>query len=446
MSTTTTTTTAGEALAEPIEADAAEAAVAQGPALLQPLRLRDFRLVFTGESISLIGDQFHFVALAWLTLQLTGSGLALGTVLMVAAVPRAAFMLVGGALSDRFSPRSLMLVSNVLRGVVVAVVAALVLTGQAQLWHLYLLAGIFGAVDAVFHPALNTIVPMLVSDRLLPPANALVQVMVQLSGLIGPALAGVVVAAVQTGAAFAVDAASFVVAATALALVRGGRRTPPAESADAGSEPADADGLLTNIRTGLAYAWSDPPVRALLFLTAALNFAFTGPVSVGLPYLADTKFEGGSLALGIMLSSFGAGAVSGALLAGSLRRLPNLGIMVLAIAAALGIAEALVGLAPNVWVAMAIGAGIGVGIGFVNVRVVAWLQARTPEHLRGRVMSLIMLSGVGLAPISLAIAGAVIDIGAVTAAFAVGGGIIVLAAASGLFSGIPQQMRDVEAA
>jgi MFS family permease len=134
------------------------------------------------------------------------------------------------------------------------------------------------------------------------------------------------------------------------------------------------------------------------------------------------------------------------LLAGSLRRLPNLGIMVLAIAAALGIAEALVGLAPNVWVAMAIGAGIGVGIGFVNVRVVAWLQARTPEHLRGRVMSLIMLSGVGLAPISLAIAGAVIDIGAVTAAFAVGGGIIVLAAASGLFSGIPQQMRDVEAA
>ena len=112
----------------------------RGPALLQPLRLRDFRLVFTGESISLLGDQFHFVALAWLTLQLTGSGLALGTVLMAAAIPRAVFMLVGGALSDSLSPRSLMLVSNALRSVVVALIAFLVLSGNAQLWQLYVLA------------------------------------------------------------------------------------------------------------------------------------------------------------------------------------------------------------------------------------------------------------------------------------------------------------------
>src|ERR1044071_5447667 len=155
---------------------APEEPAAQGPAIFQSLRLRDFRLVFTGESISLMGDQFHFVALAWLALQLTGSGLALGTVLMVAAIPRAVFMLLGGALSDRFSPRSLMLASNALRGVVVGIVATLVLSGNAQLWQLYVLAAIFGVVDAFFHPALNTIVPMLVSERLLPPANALVQV------------------------------------------------------------------------------------------------------------------------------------------------------------------------------------------------------------------------------------------------------------------------------
>ena len=237
-------------------APADEAAVSRGPALLQPLRLRDFRLVFAGESISLIGDQFHFVALAWLTLQLTGSGLALGTVLMVAAIPRAIFMLVGGALSDRLSPRTLMLASNALRSVVVGIVAVLVLTGNAELWHLFVLAGIFGVVDAIFHPALNTIVPMLVSDRLLPPANALVQVMAQLSGLIGPAVAGVVVAAVQTGPAFAVNAVSFAVAALALALVRGGRRSIGEEHVGA----AD-DGLIRTIGSGLAYAWNDPPGR-----------------------------------------------------------------------------------------------------------------------------------------------------------------------------------------
>lgn len=418
-------------------APADEAAVSRGPALLQPLRLRDFRLVFAGESISLIGDQFHFVALAWLTLQLTGSGLALGTVLMVAAIPRAIFMLVGGALSDRLSPRTLMLASNALRSVVVGIVAVLVLTGNAELWHLFVLAGIFGVVDAIFHPALNTIVPMLVSDRLLPPANALVQVMAQLSGLIGPAVAGVVVAAVQTGPAFAVNAVSFAVAALALALVRGGRRSIGEEHVGA----AD-DGLLRTIGSGLAYAWNDPPVRALLLLTAAFNFAFTGPVSVGLPYLADTRFEGGPLALGLMLSSFGAGAVAGALLAGSLRHVPRLGLVILLIAIVMGIAQALVGVAPNVWVAMVIGAGIGLGVGFLNVRVIAWLQARTPPSMRGRVMSLIMLSGVGMAPFSLAISGAIIELGAVTLAFAVAGAIIVAAALFGIAGGIPQQMVD----
>lgn len=434
---TTTTHAATAAPTAPASEDI-DAAASRGPALVEPLRQRDFRLVFAGEAISLIGSQFHFVALAWLTLQLTGSGLALGTVLMVAAIPRAAFMLVGGALSDRLSPRTLMLVSNALRSVVVGAVAALVLTGRAELWHLYVLAAIFGVVDAIFHPALNTIVPMLVRDRLLPAANALVQVTLQLSGLIGPALAGLVVAAVQTGPAFAIDAVSFAVAAAALLLVRGGRRT--AEASAAAGEP-----LLRTIKAGLAYAWGDPPVRALLLLTAALNVAFSGPVSVGLPYLADTRFESGPLALGLMLSAFGAGAVTGALLAGSLRRVARLGLVILVVAVLLGIGEALIGLAANVWMAMAIGAGIGVGIGFLNVRVIAWLQARTPPAMRGRVMSLIMLSGVGMAPISLAVAGAAIDLGAVTLTFGVAGALIVAAALVGLASGIPRHMREAAA-
>jgi MFS family permease len=253
-----------------------------------------------------------------------------------------------------------------------------------------------------------------------------------------------VVAAVQTGPAFAVNAVSFAVATVAVVLVQGGRRAPAAP--DAGSAGAEAQGLLSTIGSGLAYAWSDPPVRALLLLTAAFNFAFTGPVSVGLPYLADTRFEGGPVALGLMLSSFGAGAVAGALLAGSLRHVPRLGLVVLLIAMVLGVAQALVGVAPNVWVAMVIGTGIGLGVGFLNVRVIAWLQARTPPAMRGRVMSLIMLSGVGLAPFSLAISGAIIDLGAVTLAFAVAGAIIFLAALAGLGSGIPQQMTDEAAA
>ena len=409
--------------------------------LIQPLRQRDFRLVFSGESISLLGDQFHFVALAWLTLQLTGSGVALGTVLMTTAIPRALFMLVGGAMSDRISPRSLMLGSNALRTVVVAIVAALVLTGHAQLWQLYVLALTFGTVDAFFHPALNTIVPMLVNERLLSPANALVQIMQQLSGLIGPAIAGIAVAAVNTGPAFAFDAASFAVATLTMWLVRGGRRAAPFTASESASQ-RPWGGVLATIRAGVAYAWSDPAIRSLVLLVAAFNFAFTGPLLVGLPYLADTRFQGGAAAFGIIISAYGAGALGGAVLAGSLRHVPRLGLITLLTASAMGIGLAFLGSVPSVILAVIAMAAIGLGAGFINVRIVAWLQARTPEAMRGRVMSLVLFGAVGLSPISLAVSGAIIDFGAVSLMFAVAGGIVVATALAGFFADLPARMTD----
>jgi MFS family permease len=389
--------------------------------LLRPFRLRDFRLLFSGETVSVVGDQFHFVALAWLTLQLTGSGLALGTVLMVGAVPRAVFMLVGGALSDRWSPRSLMLGSNAIRAALVGALAVLVLTERAELWQLYLLAASFGVVDALFYPAVGTILPMLVEEEQLPPANALMQGSQQFASLIGPAAAGVFVALVSVGAAFVVDAISFAVAAIAIWLVVGGRRAPAA--GDAAAHEA-RPGLLDAIGAGLRYAWGDPAVRSLIIVAAAFNFALAGPLSVGLPYLADTRFEGGSAAFGMMLSGFGAGALVGAVLAGSIHRVPRLGSVVLAIGCGLGVMLLLVGLAPSVQIAFAEMAAIGLGAGFLNVHIVSWLQARTADEMRGRVMSLASMGSIGLVPVSYAIAGAIVDFGAVTLMFAVGGAII----------------------
>jgi len=425
---------ASPAIATPQVAPATTGPEESGPALLRPLRIRDFRLLFAGETVSVLGDQFHFVALTWLALQLTGSGLVLGTVLMTAAIPRAVFMLVGGAFSDRFSPRMLMLVSNAIRGVVVGVLAALVLSGRAELWHLYVLAGTFGVVDAFFYPALNTIVPMLVPERQLSPANALVQGAQQISGLVGPALAGAMIALVQTGPAFVIDAASFMVAAFALLLIRGGRRT--ADPAEDSQRP----GVLSTIASGVRAAWADPAVRSMVLLTAAFNFAFTGPISVGLAFLADHRFDGGSAAFGLLFSAFGGGAVLGAIAAGSIARPRRLGTIVMFIAFALGIGLALIGLAPSLPIAIGIIAVMGVLIGFINVQAIAWLQARIPDELRGRVMSLVTLGSVGLAPVSLAIAGALIDLGAVTLVFIAAGAIVILAASAGVAWGVPSLM------
>jgi MFS family permease len=403
--------------------------------LLRPLRVRDFRLLFGGESVSVVGDYFHFVALAWLTLQLTGSGLALGSVLMVAGIPRAVFVLLGGALSDRFSPRSLMLYSNAFRALVVSILAALVLTGTAELWHLFVMAGIFGVVDALFYPAVQSIIPMLVDEESLPPANALMQGSQQLAGLIGPALAGLVIASVQLGVAFVVDAVSFAIAATALLFVLGGRRAAPAEGGD-----APRPNLLGTIGAGLRFAWSDPAVRSLVLLTAAFNFAFNGPLLVGLPFLAENGLGGGSATFGILLSAFGAGSVLGAAGAGSIARVPRLGTVVLATAIGMGVAFGLLGVAPNVVTAGAILAAIGVGAGFLNVHIFSWLQGRTAEEMRGRVMSLVMLGSIGLAPLSYALAGMIIDLGAATVMFAVAGAIVAGTALVGFASGVAGRM------
>lgn len=405
-----------------------------GPQLLRPLRVRDFRLLFGGESISVLGDQFNFVALAWLTLQLTGSGLALGSVLMVAAIPRAVFMLLGGALSDRWSPRSLMLYSNAIRAVLVGIIAALVMTGNAALWQLYILAGTFGVVDALFYPAVSAILPMLVDEPSLPPANALIQGGQQLAGLLGPALAGVVVALAQTGPAFAVDAVSFAAAAVALFFIAGGRRPIRAQGmADAGTTT-----VIASVRAGLDYARRDPAVRSLILLTAASNFAFNGPLLVGVPFMADHTLGGGSATFGILLSAYGGGAVVGAIGAG--RRVPRLGTLVLGTAFAMGVALGLLGVAPNVGAAFGLLVAIGLGAGFLNVHIFSWLQARTAEEMRGRVMSIVLLGAFGLSPISYAVAGAIVDLGPVALMFAVAGAIVVAASVAGFASGVAGRM------
>jgi MFS family permease len=414
----------------------------RGLTLWQPLEIRNFRLLWLGESISLLGDQFHFVALAWLTLQLTGSGLALGTVLMAASIPRAVFMLVGGAMSDRFSPRMLMLVSNAARALLVATITGLILLEAIQLWHLYVLAVVFGLVDAFFHPAFMTIVPTLVEKDQLEASNALLEGTAQLSVLVGPAPAGFLISAVSITAAFAVDAATFAFATLTLWLMRGASQQTqaPQERGGATSELAGSNGLAASIREGLRYAWGDPVIRAILFVVAAIDFSFVGPFNVGLASLADHRFTGGAVAFGTMLSMWGGGALLGTLVAGSIGQPRHRGRWLLGVTAALGVGLSLVGIVPNLVLAWVVIGAMGVASGFVNVVFIAWLQGRTDPPMLGRVMSLVMLASLGLAPLSYAIAGAMADLHATTM-FVAAGAIVLIAA---IFAATSQAVRSID--
>ena len=390
---------------------------------MKVFRLRDFRLLWIGEAISGLGDQFALIALPWLALVMTGSGFALGSVLAVMAVPRAVLMVVGGAYTDRLSPRRVMLLSNAVRFVAVSILGVAVVAGAAQLWMLYVFALVFGIADAFFFPAVTAVVPVLVPGEQLGQANAAVQGTGQLTVFIGPALAGVLIAVFGAsaagqpstqgiGIALLIDALSFVVSIVTLWLIRGG--TARAEEV--------AASVIVQIREGISFVARWPSMRLIVFLSMAANFLIVGPFEVGMPALAYSRLPEGAAAFGLMTSAFGLGSLVGLGAAAALPKpRPGLfGTVALSVIAIAGLLLTLMALVYSTLPALGITLLIGISLGYSNLLTLTWVQRRVPATLMGRVMSLMMLGSLGLVPVSMVIAGLFVQVN-LSALFALGG-------------------------
>ena len=391
-----------------------EVYVQQKPA--SPLGVRNFRLLWIGEGISLLGDQFYLIALPWLVLQLTGSALALGTILALASIPRAVFMLVGGAFVDRYSPRSVMMASNIARLVLVALMSALVLTNHIQTGMLYVFALAFGLADAFYYPAQTAIVPQVLPREQLQAGNTVVQGTMQLSIFLGPMLAGGLIALLGHGAtaigvpdtpgigiAFAIDTLSFIASLASLIMMR-----IPGTAKQA-KEPQN---VIASIKDGFAHVWSQRVLRVMFMLIVAINFLVMGPVTVGIPVLANARLAEGAAAFGIILSAFGGGALLGIILSGVLP-LPKpgyLGTTLMLVISTLGVGVVLMPLFSSTTVVVIIALVMGATAGYQRMIFFTWLQKRVPQELMGRVMSLLFFCSIGLAPVSNALAGAILEI------------------------------------
>lgn len=413
--------------------DAAPEAVRGSPRPWAVLRQRGFRSLWAAHLLTTLGEAFSLVAMPWLVLQLTGSGLALGTVLALEAVPRAALMLVGGAVTDRLSPRLAMLGSAAVRAVLIGLLAALILFHTVQLWEIYAIALLTGTVSAFFIPARFSVLPSVVGEDELEAGNALLNLNQQGALFLGPAVAGLLVAATGPGPAFALDAVAFGLAALILpgVVIR--------QAPSAAGPPADGVSLLREIGDGLRYAWSDAGLRAAIVLSAAINFATAGAMSVGLPVLARERFAQGAAAFGIVLAAWGIGSTLGVVGAGLRAALAPFGLLIIAGVGMIGICLGLIGLAPTLPLAIAAAAAMGVAGGAVNTYAIAWLQRRTEGAMRGRVMSIVMLSAVGLAPISLALAG--LFAGQPTLLFCAAAAIVLATTAGAALSRTVRQLR-----
>jgi hypothetical protein len=392
-------------------------------------RNRSFVELWTGSTISQVGDQCYFVALPRLVLQITGSSVTLGAVVMTAAIPRAVLMLMGGAATDRFSARSVLVVTAVGRAVVVAVVAWLTAEGAIAVWHLYGLALLFGTADAFSLPAVNALIPSVVPADDLRQANALFQGSLQTTTMAVPAPAGWAIRRWGVAPALWADALGFV--AVIAALVRLPASPPRRHEV--------RTGVLATIREGFRYVLADIPLRNMMLMIGALNLCTTGPFSVGLAWLAKTRF-GSAAAYGSFLSAWGAGALGGMLLAGVLKGLRRRGLILLVIPATLGVGLPLIGLVPRLAVVALAMAAIGMSGGFGSIVMTAWMQERVDARYLGRVMSLLMFFAVGLMPVSLMVAGAVAA--AHVGALFVGAGVLVLA--TGVVGVVSKATREID--
>jgi MFS family permease len=398
-------------------------------ATTHPLRNRNFVLWWAGATASLFGDQFYIVALPWVVLQLTGSAVAMGTVAMCAGIPRAVLMLMGGAVSDRVSARKVLLAAASARTLLVAAIGLQLWLHQLQLWQIYLLASAFGVADAFAMPSSGPLMRSLVKPEQLPAANSLWQSSALLAAIVGPAPAGVIMKALGAAWAFFLDAFSFLFVIAALWVVP----DPPVTPA---SVPGRA-GVWNSIGEGLAYVARDVPLRSLLLLAAAMNFCLSGPLSIGLAYMAKKRFASPT-AFGGWISAVAIGTLVGMLLAGVFKS-RHRGLLLCGTGLILGAATACMGLLAGFWPVALLLSVMGCFSGLINVQFQAWLQQRVDRSVLGRVSSVAMLSSLGMMPVSMAAAGVAVE-WSVPWTFAIGGAAVTLVAA---FGALQREVREI---
>ena len=395
---------------------------------------RNFRLLFGGSTISSLGDQFTLVALPWLVLKLTGDPAALGLVLAAMALPRAVFMLIGGAVVDRMSPRRVLLGARGINALLVSVLATLVLLGAMQMWMVYAIALGIGLSTAFAYPAGSAILPQLMQPQELQPANALFMGMRQLSMFAGPALAGLVISmgahagagqrladATGLGLAFSIDAASFLFSLGSLLLIR--------VHSDFQPHPSTGS-VLANVASGIRTIWADLPLRAFILYAAVVSVFVGGPIQVGLPVLADTRLDLGAASLGILMTANGGGMLLGSFASGFATRVVKhrLGLMVLTIDSLAGLALATLALVHSTLGGAVLLAGVGMLAGIAQIAIVSWIQRRVAPAMMGRTMSVLMFTFMGLGPLSAAVAGGLLKVISLPALFT-GAGLLLSAIA-----------------
>ena len=381
------------------------------PLVLEPLRNADFRLLWTGQTVSIFGNSLHQIAVPFQLLALGASPVQLGVGVAIGTAVSLVLLLFAGAIVDRIPRRTVILGCDLLSGVVVLAIAALSFTGNLRIEHIYIESAFFGASGAFFQPAMQAIIPELVPADILLQGNTLRAFSRQIGRLLGPVAGGVIVALAGPAWAFLADGLSFLVSFAALFAAR------PVRGLAQPRRP-----VLKEIREGIAFTFSLPWLWITILVFAFANAVYVGPLIVAMPLLVRDVLHSDARVFGLISTSSGIGDVIGGLMLGQMR-IRRIGIAMYAAAAFGGFWLAMYGIVPLFPLLLLY--GVGLGMGFVGFGVL-WdtaVQRFVPRELLGRVGSVDSFGSILLLPFAPLVAGAVVErVG--PAAVLAGGGLL----------------------
>jgi MFS family permease len=379
--------------------------------LLRSLGSRNFRLFFTGQSISLVGTWMQQIAMSWLVYRLTGSAFLLGVVSFTGQIPTFLLAPVAGVLVDRWDRRRLIIVTQTIAMLQAALLAFLVLTGSVQVWQIVLLSFFLGLINTFDIPARQSFFVEIVDNREdLGNAIALNSSMFNAARLIGPSIAGLIVSAVGEGLCFVLNAASYLAVIVALAAMRLQRRTPVMERRH----------ILHELREGVGYALGFPPMRGILILIALVSLMGM-PYSVLMPVFASNILHGDARTFGFLMAAAGSGALCSTLYLASRKSVIGLGRLIALSTTLFGAGLIAFSFSDSLLLSLMILTLTGFGAMATVASSNIILQTIVDDDKRGRVMSLFNMAFLGMAPFGSLIAGSIANSMGVRNALLIGG-------------------------
>jgi MFS family permease len=390
------------------------------PPTIRALQYRNYRLFFGGQLISLIGTWMQNVAQSWLVYRLTGSSVLLGLVGFFSQIPVFLLATLGGAVADRHSRHRMVIGTQTASMILAFILAALTLTGAVRVWHIFVLAGLLGVVNAFDIPARQAFVVEMVGKSDLMNAIALNSSMFHASRVVGPAIAGILVAAIGEGWCFFANAVSYiaVIAGLLKMTLQPRKHSPWPESP------------LAHIAGGFRFVLGNEPVLFLVALVAVNSF--TGmPYLVLMPIFADRILHGGAEALGALMGASGVGALAGALILASRESLKGLGLWVAVSATSFGASLVAFSFSRNYLLSLALLVPVGFSMMIQMGATNTLIQSMAPDELRGRAIGVYSMMFTGMGPFGALLAGFVA--GRFGAPLTVAASGIVCMAAAGFF-------------